>query len=380
MQIKSKLPDLETTIFTVMSALANQHGAINLSQGFPNYDCDPVLKNLVAKYVQDGYNQYAPMAGLPELNEQIYAKIARIYGAQVHPANEITMTAGATQAIYTAITALVQSGDEVILIEPAYDCYRPAIELCGGVPVPYELSKPDYRVDWAALESLVTPRTRMIMINSPHNPSGTVFSREDMLELQRITNDTDIIVLSDEVYEHIVYSGAEHQSVLRFPDLFARSVATFSFGKTFHNTGWKLGYAVAPEYLMDEFRKVHQFNVFSVNRPMQHALAEYMKNSDNYLSLSSFFQQKRDYFLQVIKASRFRPIACAGTYFQSVDYSEISDEPDTEFAERLTREYGVAAIPISVFFSSKKDEKIVRFCFAKTEDMLEQAGELLCKI
>ena len=380
MQIQSKLPNLPTTIFTVMSALANQSGAINLSQGFPNYDCDPVLKDLVAKYVHDGYNQYAPMAGLPELNEQICAKIARLYHAEVHPANEITITAGATQAIYTAITALVQPGDEVILIEPAYDCYRPTIELCGAIPVPYELSKPDYRINWADFEALVTPRTRMILINSPHNPSGAVFSRQDMLELQRITNDTDIIVLSDEVYEHIVYDGAEHQSVLRFPDLFSRSIATYSFGKTFHNTGWKLGYAVAPKYLMDEFRKVHQFNVFCVNRPMQHALAEYMKNSENYLSLNSFFQEKRNYFLKEIENSRFRPIPCAGTYFQSVDYSQISDESDMKFAKRLTLEHGVAAIPISAFFSSKKDEKVIRFCFAKTEEMLSAAGDLLCKI
>ncbi len=380
LKISSKLPDVGTTIFTVMSALANEHKAINLSQGFPNYDCDPVLKELVAKYVREGYNQYAPMAGLPELNEQLYTKIAHLYGTQVHPIAEITMTAGATQAVYTAVTAFVKPGDEVILIEPAYDCYRPAIELCGGIPVPYELSKPDYKVDWTAFEQLINSKTKMIMLNTPHNPSGTIFSEQDMLELQRITNDTDIIVLSDEVYEHIVFDGEEHQSVLRFPDLFARSIATYSFGKTFHNTGWKLGYAVAPEYLMDEFRKVHQFNVFCVNRPMQHALADYMKNADNYLELSPFYEKKRDYFLDTIKGSRFRPIPCTGTYFQAVDYSAISDEPDTDFAKRLTTEYGVAAIPVSVFYSSGRDEKVVRFCFAKTEDMLERAGELLCKV
>ncbi len=363
-----------------MSALANQHKAINLSQGFPNYDCDPVLKDLVAKYIQEGYNQYAPMGGLPELNEQIYAKIAKLYDVQVHPETEITITAGATQAVYTAVTAFVQAGDEVILIEPAYDCYRPAVELCGGIPVPYELSKPDYKVDWQAFEQLITPKTKMIMLNTPHNPSGTIFSKEDMLELQRITEGTNIIVLCDEVYEHIVFDGQEHQSILRFPDLFERSIATYSFGKTFHNTGWKMGYAVAPEYLMDEFRKVHQFNVFCVNRPMQHALADYMKNADNYLDLSPFYQRKRDFFGSAIQASRFKPIACKGTYFQAVDYSAISDEPDTEFAKRLTREHGVGAIPVSVFYSSGKDEKVVRFCFAKTEDMLERAGELLCKV
>lgn len=379
-QISSKLPGLGTTIFTVMSALSNQCDAINLSQGFPNYDCDPVLKDLVAKYVREGYNQYAPMAGLPELNEQLYTKIARLYDMQVHPANEITVTAGATQGVYTAIAALVQSGDEVILIEPAYDSYRPSVELCGGVVVPYELSKPDYAIDWQVFEQLVTPKTRMILINSPHNPSGTVFSQKDMLELQRITQDTNIIVVSDEVYEHIVFDGAEHQSVLRFPDLFARSLAVYSFGKTFHNTGWKLGYVVAPEYLMEEFRKVHQFNVFCVNRPMQHALADYMKNAANYLDLSPFYQQKRDYFLKVIAGSRFRPVTCAGTYFQAADYSAISDEPDTDFAKRLTREYGVSAIPVSVFYGSGKDEKVVRFCFAKTEDMLAEAGERLCKV
>jgi len=379
-QLQSKLPDVGTTIFTVMSALSNECGAINLSQGFPNYDCDPVLKDLVAKYVSNGYNQYAPMAGLPELNEQLYTKIARLYDVQVHPANEITITAGATQAIYTAITALVQQGDEVVMIEPAYDSYRPSVELCGGVVVPYELSKPDFKVDWQAFEQLITPRTRAILINTPHNPSGMIFSRDDMLELQRITQDTNIIVLSDEVYEHIVFDGEEHQSVLRFPDLFARSIAVYSFGKTFHNTGWKLGYAVAPEYLMEEFRKVHQFNVFCVNRPMQHALADYMKNANNYLDLSPFYQQKRNYFLKAIAASRFRPIACAGTYFQAVDYSDISDERDTDFAKRLTREFGVSAIPISVFYGSQKDEKVVRFCFAKTEDMLAEAGELLCGV
>ncbi len=379
-QISSKLPGLGTTIFTVMSALSNQCGAINLSQGFPNYDCDPVLKDLVAKYVSEGYNQYAPMAGLPELNEQLYAKIARLYDVQVHPANEITVTAGATQGVYTAITALVQPGDEVILIEPAYDSYRPSVELCGAVVVPYELSKPDYTIDWQAFRQLVTPKTRMILINSPHNPSGTIFSQADMLELQDITQDTNIIVVSDEVYEHIVFDGAEHQSVLRFPDLFSRSIAVYSFGKTFHNTGWKLGYVVAPEYLMDEFRKVHQFNVFSVNRPMQHALADYMKNASNYLDLSPFYQQKRDYFLTAIAKSRFRPVACAGTYFQAVDYSAISDEPDTIFAKRLTREHGVSAIPVSVFYGSGKDEKVVRFCFAKTEDMLAAAGERLCQV
>jgi len=379
-QISSKLPDVGTTIFTVMSALSNQCEAINLSQGFPNYDCDPILKELVAKYVSEGYNQYAPMAGLPELNEQLYAKIARLYDVQVHPANEITITAGATQAIYTAITALVQSGDEVILVEPAYDSYRPSVELCGGIVVPYELSKPDYKIDWRVFEQLVTAKTRVILINSPHNPSGTIFSREDMLELQRITRDTNIIVLSDEVYEHIVFDGAEHQSVLRFPELFSRSIAVYSFGKTFHNTGWKLGYAVAPEYLMDEFRKVHQFNVFCVNRPMQHALADYMKNANNYLDLSPFYQQKRDYFLKTIANSRFHPIACSGTYFQAVDYSAISNEPDIDFAKRLTREYGVSAIPTSVFYGSQKDEKVIRFCFAKTEDMLAAAGKLLEKV
>lgn len=379
-KLSSKLPNVGTTIFTVMSALANQHKAINLSQGFPNYDCDPVLKDLVAKYIQEGYNQYAPMGGLPELNEQIYAKIAKLYDVQVHPETEITITAGATQAVYTAVTAFVQTGDEVILMEPAYDCYRPAVELCGGVPVPYELSKPDYKVNWQAFEQLITPKTKMIMLNTPHNPSGTIFSREDMLELQRITEGTNIIVLCDEVYEHIVFDGQEHQSILRFPDLFKRSIATYSFGKTFHNTGWKMGYAVAPEYLMDEFRKVHQFNVFCVNRPMQHALADYMKNADNYLDLSPFYQRKRDFFGAAIQASKFKLIPCKGTYFQAVDYSAISDEPDTEFAKRLTREHGVGAIPVSVFYSSGKDEKVVRFCFAKTEDMLERAGELLCKV
>ena len=376
----SKLPHVGTTIFTVMSALANEHGAINLSQGFPNFPSPERLSDLVCQYMKKGYNQYAPMAGVPILREQLAEKAQRLYGASIDPNTEITITAGATQAIFTAIAAFVSSGDEVILIEPAYDSYRPSIEVNGGVPVSYKLSAPDYRVDWLALGRLVTARTRMIIINTPHNPTGTILKAEDLQALEKLTAGTDILVLSDEVYEHLIYDGQPHQSVLRYSGLWERSLATYSFGKTFHNTGWKIGYCLAPAHLTAEFRKVHQFNVFSVNTPMQYALADYLADPETYLSLDDFFQQKRDFFLDAMKGSRLQPLRCEGTYFYLFDYSAISDEPDTKFAKRMTTEWGVAAIPVSVFYSNGSSDKVIRLCFAKTEETLERAGALLRKI
>lgn len=377
MQRTSKLPNVGTTIFTVMSALANEHGAINLSQGFPNFPSPERLSDLVCQYMKKGYNQYAPMAGVQSLRERLAEKAEQLYRAKVDPDSEITITAGATQAIFTAITAFIRPGDEVILIEPAYDSYLPSVLVNGGTPAPYRLSAPDYRVDWDELGQMVTPRTRMIIINTPHNPTGTVLKTEDLKALEKLTAGTDILVLSDEVYEHLIYDGREHQSVLRYPGLWERSLATYSFGKTFHNTGWKVGYCLAPAHLMAEFRKVHQFNVFTVNTPVQYALADYLADPETYLSLNDFFQQKRDFFLEVMQGSHLRPLRCEGTYFYLFDYSAISGEPDTEFAKRMTTEWGVAAIPVSVFYSNGSLDKVIRLCFAKTEETLERAGALL---
>lgn len=377
MRILSKLPNVGTTIFTVMSQLAAEHGAINLSQGYPNFDTPKDLKDKVAYYLQNGKNQYCPMAGLITLREVLADKMQKSYGLRPDPGSEITITAGATQAIFTAITAFVDKGEEVILIEPAYDCYRPTIELVKGVPVPYELSAPDFNIIWDELKTLINVRTRMIIINTPQNPIGKTLKQEDLEELQRLTSGTDIIVLSDEVYEHLIFDGQLHQSVARFPELYQRSLLVYSFGKTFHSTGWKIGYCVGPEILMSEFRKVHQFNVFCVNSFEQYALADYLKNPEPYLGLPAFYQKKRDFLQSALKGSRLKPIPSEGTYFQLYDYSDISDEPDTEFAKRMTTEYGVASIPVSVFYSSRKQNGVIRLCFAKTEDMLEEAGNLL---
>ncbi|NBC10094.1 MAG: aminotransferase class I/II-fold pyridoxal phosphate-dependent enzyme [Bacteroidetes bacterium] len=377
MQVSSKLPHVGTTIFSVMSALAQEHGAINLSQGFPNFPSSEKLTNLVCHYLKAGYNQYAPMPGLSGLREQIARKAQVMYGLEVDPAEEVTVTAGATQAIYCAIAAFVHPGDEVIILEPAYDCYRPAVEVNGGKPVVYEMQPPDYKVDWNAVQSLVTPATRMIIINTPHNPTGSILQASDMLALQQLTTGTDILVLSDEVYEHLIYDGQEHQSVLRFPGLRERSLATYSFGKTFHNTGWKIGYCIAPPELMKEFRKVHQYNTFAVHRPTQHALADYLKDASTYQSLPAFYQQKRDLLLSELKDSRLRPLPCSGTYFCNFDYSAISDKPDAEFTRWLIEEHGLAAIPVSAFYESGKDERVIRLCFAKTEETLREAGKAL---
>ena len=380
MNLRSKLPNIDTTIFTEMSALANQHNAINLSQGFPNYPSDPLLSELVEKAMKEGYNQYAPMAGSLDLRMAIANKYEFLYQSSYHPENEITVTAGATQAIFTVISAFVHPGDEVIIFKPAYDCYQPAIEVNGGTPVPIQLTAPNYQIDWNEVNSKISTRTKMIVFNTPHNPSGTIWTKEDLLELDRLTKATDIVVLSDEVYEHLIFDGESHQSVCLYPDLKARSFITASFGKTFHNTGWKIGYCCAPKELMKEFRKVHQFNVFSVHHPSQKGIADYMINPDTYMDLGSFFQRKRDLFLSLIKDSRFHFTPSKGTYFQVLDFSKITDEGDVEFAKRLTVERGIASIPLSVFNEKGKDDKVLRFCFAKTDETLIKAGEILSAI
>ncbi|HTA84472.1 MAG TPA: methionine aminotransferase [Bacteroidia bacterium] len=378
--IHSKLPTVGTTIFSVMSALATQHNAINLSQGFPNFECSPELVSLVDQYMKKGLNQYSPMQGIMPLREIIAAKMQDLYGVVYNPEKEINITAGGTEAIYAAITAVVNEGDEVIIIEPAYDCYVPAIELNGGIAIYVKLKAPNYTVDWNEVKKLVNQRTRMIMINTPHNPTGAVMSAKDMKELEKITSGTDIIVLSDEVYEHIIFDGHKHQSVCLYPKLAERSFVVFSFGKTYHTTGWKMGYVLAPERMMAEFRKVHQFLVFCVNTPLQYALTDYMKNKDAYLQLGSFYQEKRDYFIKLLKGSRFKYTPASGSYFQMLDYSGITQEKDTEYAIRLTKEIGVASVPTSVFYHEPVDNKLLRFCFAKTNETLEKAAEKLCKV
>lgn len=380
MQIQSKLPNVGTTIFTVMSGLANQVGAINLSQGFPNFNPSERLQSLVTEHMASGDNQYSPMPGVLRLRERIAEKIARMYAVRVDPDTEITVTAGGTQAIFCAIAAFVRPGDEVILLEPCYDSYRPSVETVGGVPVVHTLSAPDYAVDWNAVRRLITPRTRMLCINTPQNPTGTILNDADMRAIDAMLRGTDVLLMSDEVYEHLIFDGEPHASVLRYPELYARSLAVYSFGKTYHNTGWKTGYCVAPPELTREFRKVHQFNVFSANHPMQAAFADFMADPAEYLGLPDFYQRKRDFFLDAMAGTRFRPLPCKGTYFQLFDYSGISDEPDLDFCKRLTTEFGVAAIPVSSFHSDGRDDKVVRFCFAKTEDLLEQAGRLLERV
>ncbi len=378
--LKSKLPQVKTTIFATMSALAKQHNAINLSQGFPDFSSSKKLIELVSKHMSKGHNQYAPMQGVPELREQIASKYDRLYGHAYDPEKEITVTAGATQAIYTAITAVVDEGDEVIIFDPAYDCYEPPVILNGGIPIHINLEYPNYSIDWEVVKRRITARTKMIIINTPHNPSGSIMTEDDLKQLQRLTEKTDIIILSDEVYEHLIFDGEEHQSIIRFKDLVERSFAIFSFGKTYHNTGWKMGYCCAPEYLMKEFRKVHQYLVFSVNTPIQHALAEYMKDENAYQELNEFFQEKRDFFINQVKGSRFLVDPCKGTYFQNLCYSGISDDSDLNFAVRLTEEHKIASIPTSVFYRNKLDQKVLRFCFAKEKETLEKAAEILCRI
>ena len=378
--IFSKLPKVETTIFSKMSAMANKFGALNLSQGFPDFEVDKKLLSLAEKSMNNGNNQYAPMPGLISLREKIAEKINGLYNISYDPVSEITITSGATQAIFTAITAFVKEQDEVIIFTPAYDCYQPAVELSGGKPVFVQLKAPDYSVNWEEVKKLISQKTKMIIINTPHNPTGTILSRDDMLELEKITSESEIIVLSDEVYEHIIFDQIEHESICRYKGLAARSMAVFSFGKTFHVTGWKMGYCIGPKELMKEFRKVHQFNVFSSNHPLQHALADFLEDRERYLSISSFYQKKREVFQQAIKGSRFKIIPCSGTYFQLLSYATISQESDVLFAERLVKEHSIAAIPVSVFYNSPLDEKVLRFCFAKKEETLQNAAEILCNV
>ena len=380
--MKSKLPDIGTTIFTVMSKMAADCGAINLSQGFPDFDCPDRLRELVAEHLNGRKNQYPPMAGILSLREEIAAKVHTLYGAQVCPENEVTVTSGATEALFDAIQATVGSGDEVILFDPAYDCYDPAIRLAGATPVRLPLSLPNYEIDFEALARAITPRTRMVMINSPHNPCGSILSRDALDKLAATIRGHDIVVLSDEVYEHMVFDGRGHASVLGHEELRDKSFAVFSFGKTYHATGWKLAYCVAPARFTAEFRKVHQFVTFTSVSFLQYALADYMRECPQHATeLSSFYQAKRDRFCELLAPSRFRFTPSAGTYFQLADYSELSDEDDMSFATRLTREYGVAAIPLSPFFACPQPEsRIIRFCFCKEDATLAAAAERLCAL
>lgn len=378
--VGSKLPKIGTTIFTVMSQLAAKHNAINLSQGFPDFAVSPELINLVAHHMHAGRNQYPPMAGVMSLRERIAEKMESTYGVQYHPESEITVTAGGTEALFSAIMALIHEGDEVIIFTPAYDSYAPAVELAGGKPIYVQLKPTDYSIDWKQVKKVVSRHTKMILINSPHNPSGSVITEKDIQELIKITKDNDIMILSDEVYEHIVFDGERHLSMAKYPELASRAMIVFSFGKTFHVTGWKMGYIVGPEKLMAEFRKVHQFNVFTANAPIQYAIADYMSTADHYLEIAAQYEHKRNLFIETVKNSRFKVKPCKGTYFQLLDYSRISDEPDTEIAQRLTIEFGVASIPVSVFYHNPVQNKVLRFCFAKEEDTLLRAGEILSRI
>jgi len=380
MNIQSKLPDVGVTIFTVMTQLSNECGAINLSQGFPDFDADPDLLTLVEKNMRSGNNQYAPMQGVMPLREAIAEKTSELYGADYRPVTEITVTSGATEAIYAAITAVVHPGDEVILLEPAYDAYEPVIRVNGGKPIYVQLRFPEYRIDWNAVQAAVSSRTRLLILNFPHNPTGAILSEGDLTELKRITRDTGILILSDEVYEHIVFDGHRHESMARDPELAQRSFVISSFGKTYHTTGWKIGYCLAPAALSKEFQRIHQFLTFASNTPIQLAYAEFLNHRDPYMTLSEFYQKKRDRFLSLMASSRFKPLSCGGTYFQMMDYSAITEESDREFAKRITREHGVSAIPPSVFYHGGDDHKVLRFCFAKKDETLEEAAEKLCRI
>jgi methionine transaminase len=371
--ITSKLPQVGTTIFTTMSALAAEVGAINLSQGFPDYDCSPELIELINQAMKDGHNQYAPMAGVMALREEISNKVKKLHGGDYDPATEITITAGGTQAIFTAISAVVNANDEVIIFEPAFDCYAPAIKLMGGIVKSLELDPPNYRIPWDMVRKLINSRTRLIILNSPHNPTSTILHQDDIDELSAIVKNQDILILSDEVYEHLIYDGETHHSMARYPELQQRSFIVASFGKLFHATGWKVGYCLAPAFLMEEFRKVHQFLVFSVNSPMQYAMAEYLKNERVYTDLPVFFQQKRDYFRKGLEKTQFELLPCYGSYFQSVKYGHLVLENDVDFALRLTKEVGVACIPTSVFYNKGTDHHILRFCFAKKQETLDEA-------
>lgn len=378
--IKSKLPGVGTTIFSIMTAHANEQKAINLAQGFPDFNCNPELVKLVNAAMKKGLNQYAPMPGVLSLREKIAAKTENLYGAVYNPETEVTITPGGTHALYAAISAIVGEGDEVIVLEPCYDSYIPAIELNGGRPIFYELKYPDFKVDWNEVKKLINFKTRMVIINTPHNPTGAVLEADDMLQLQKILDNTDVVVLSDEVYEHIIFDNVQHQSVARFPKLAERSIIVSSFGKTYHTTGWKMGYVLAPADITKEFRKVHQFIAFSANTPIQHALAEFIDQKQHYMELSAFYQEKRDYFQKLVAGSNFKILPCKGSYFQMLNYAKITQERDIDFAIRLTKEFKVASIPTSVFYKMKTDNNVLRFCFAKSNETLEKAAEKLMKV
>ena len=378
--IDSRFPQMGTTIFTVMSKMAAECGAVNLSQGFPDFQAEPALFDAMHRYMLAGRNQYAPMAGMPELRAAIVDKVAALYGTRFDVESEVTVTAGATQAIFTAIAAFVRPGDEVIVFEPVYDSYVPAIETVGGTAVYAQLKFPDYTPDWDQVAALITPRTRMIIVNSPHNPTGSLLVAVDLEKLANLLRGTDIVVLSDEVYEHILFDGEQHASLCGHPELAARSIVVSSFGKTYHITGWKIGYVVGPAALMAEFRKVHQFNVFTVHGPSQLALADYMQNASRHLKLAAFYEEKRDFFRAILAQTPFELLPCRGTYFQLASYRALSDRPDREFAEWMTREVGVAVIPVSVFYGDGRDDRVIRFCFAKKEETLLAAGERLRRL
>lgn len=380
MTIDSKLPNVGTTIFTVMSALAAEHKAINLGQGFPDFPMSEELVSLVNRAMQNGFNQYAPMPGLISVRESLAEKVFSLYNHSVNPDTEITITPGGTYAIYTALTTILRAGDEAIVFEPAYDSYIPGIEANGAKAVTIPLTYPNYSVDWELVKQHINPKTKLIIINTPHNPTGAVLGKEDMQQLEEIVSGTNIFVISDEVYEHIIFDGLVHESVLKYPALFKRSFVCYSFGKTYHCTGWKLGYCIAPAALMKEFRKIHQYNCFSCFTPAQVALADYIKNKEAYLSIPAFYQAKRDYFIRLMQQTKFEMLNSYGSYFICASYKNISDENEMDFAVRITKEYGIATIPVSSFYKNGTDNKVVRFCFGKKEETLEAAVEKLMKI
>jgi len=376
-RVESKLPDVGVSIFAVMTRLAVEHGAINLSQGFPDFACDPQLIDAVYRHMQAGDNQYAPMPGVLALREALAAKIHRLYGAGYDPVTELTVTSGATEALFDIISAFVRTGDEVILFEPCYDAYVPVVRLNGGIPRFVTLRAPDYRIDWAEVRGLLSPRTRLLIVNSPHNPTGSILQADDLRELAGALDGSGVIVLSDEVYEHIVFDGARHESLARHPALRERTCVVSSFGKTYHTTGWKVGYIAAPQALTAEIQRVHQFVTFATNTPAQHAFAEFTRRRAHYDDLAAFYQEKRDRFLTLLAGSRFTPVASRGTYFQILDYSAISTEEDAAFAMRLLKEHGVASIPTSAFLYNSEAPRVLRFCFAKKDETLEQAAARL---
>ena len=378
--IQSKLPNVGTTIFTVMSVLAAEHKAINLGQGFPDYAMNEGLIALVNQAMKNGHNQYVHMNGLPALREALAEKINELYKNEINPDSEITITPGGTYAIYTALTTILQPGDEVIVFEPAYDSYIPNIEINGAVPVLIPLVYPDYKINWELVKQKITAKTKLIMLNTPHNPTGAVLSADDIAQLQNMVKGTGIFILSDEVYEHLIFDGKKHESMLRYPDLYERSFVCFSFGKVYHCTGWKMGYCVAPPALMKEFRKVHQFNCFTCNSPVQFALAEFLKQKENYLQLGAFLQQKRDLLKNLMQQTKFKALPSYGSYFQLYSYAGITNESEKDFAIRLTKEYGVATIPTSAFYKNGEDNKVLRFCFSKKESTLEEAANRLMKL